>query len=814
MRLNRNCTRFCILAILLLTSVAVAQTPVFQPIVPGVKFTRALAVDGRIYAGLDAGGVVEFDPEAGRYLRHLDRSQGLGGHLVRDLAWSGTRLLIATADGGITAITGVGTGDEFAQLYSTGLASLNVTCVTGQQVGSSERIYYGTEGDGIGVIEGGREGAYYTTPQLIDDTIEHVALSDGVLLISTPSGLSRFANNVFTNYPTSETGWPAVYDLDVSADGTIWLATEDGLYAWDDEAEQPVHRVGSRIYRSVSVDGDALVCVREFYSVVRVEDDVASALSIPDVNESLDLDVRSAVLSDGVAWVGGSLRDVADATASVASRAWLARAGSADATIHEFAGSQLGIGGGYHGAAVDQHGRAWVGDRLADGVGGLDDDGWYHVLSVASEENGNRGLLDHSGDILAMSRGGQWIWFSQYTNGIVGFAPPAEPGGAEQWLQLNKFNSPMQPDGIIALGGHPDGAVLVCSDVGNFWGGHADNANLGVDVLFDPDDPLNEDSWLHIPVDALGGGNVIRAAAVQRRDVVWFAVDGVGLMRWDINGLGSGEDDPLTWLNTGDDRWDGPIRYLDGGSLDLATTTSLAFEADGTIWAGGAGLSRFIYSAGLELATFRSEFERMTDSFTPGLLSTSVKGLAFDRNQDLWVLTEAGLNRFRLDPDDEDVDVDAYTDLVTYTSLDWSLYSPGAIAPLPGGTYRDLDVSADGTRLILTSDLGAVMLDVPERQAVGGDDVQAAYVYPNPFPGDDGAGHISLGGLNVDDDNPVRLEILNLAGQIVYQNSRIEAPEDLWDGRNRLGERVASGMYIMKITQAGVVRTLPLAVTF
>jgi len=809
MSLNRIRSCSIMLAVLLIAALAAAQTPVFQPIIPGQRFARAVAVDGRIYAGLDRGGVAEFDVATTTMLRHLDRNQGLGGHLVQDLAWSGSRLLVATQDGGITAISNPGSAGEFVQLYSTGLASLDVTCVTGQQIGNSERIYYGTDGNGIGVIEGGREGSYYSTPQLINDTVEHVALSGPLLLISTPTGVSRFANNTFTNYLSEDTGWPEIRDLTVAPDGEIWAATSDGLYTWDDTARELVHAYGTTGYQWLGFDGDAVLALANNWSLLRLTGGGAT-LTVPEVDESTDLDIRMAVAVDGVVWVGGSVRSEADAAQSVASAAWLAVTGDPAAELHLLDACQLGFDGGYHGAAVDQHGRAWVGDRKADGIAGLDDE-WYHILSVATPENGEVGLLDHSGDILSMSRAGEWIWFNQYTNGIVGFAPPAEPGGEERWLQLNKYTSPLQPDGIIALGGHPDGAVIVCSDVGNFWGGHAPNDALAVDVLFDLDNPLEESSWLHLPVGTLGG-NYILTAAVERRDVVWFSVQGVGLMRWDINGPASGPDDPLTWSQTGDDQWLGPIRFIEGGTMDLGTTVALAFAPDGSIWAGGAGLTRFTYSSSEEMVDFLGEWQRKDNAYEPGLLNGSVKGLAFDRNDDLWALNLAGLNRFRIDG--QDVEVDAFTDLVSYTSLDWSLYSPGAISPLPGGSYRDLDVSADGARLVLTSDLGAVMLDVPERAAAGDTDIDLAFIYPNPFPGDDGAGHINIGGLAVDEDAPVRLEILNLSGQIVFQNNQVTDPEDLWDGRNRLGERVASGMYVMKISQAGVVRTLPLAVTF
>ena len=189
-----------------------------------------------------------------------------------------------------------------------------------------------------------------------------------------------------------------------------------------------------------------------------------------------------------------------------------------------------------------------------------------------------------------------------------------------------------------------------------------------------------------------------------------------------------------------------------------------------------------------------------------------VGGLARDRNDDLWILTENGLDRFRIDGDA--VEVDSYTDLVTFGSLDQRFYSASAIAPLPGGTYRGLASDSEGRRLALTSDLGAVMVDVPRRSDVGGDAVATAFVYPNPFPGDDGAASLSLGGLVIDEDNPARLEILNLLGQVVHRNRRLTTASNIWDGRNRLGERVASGLYVVRIEQGSAVSTRTLAIAY
>ena len=53
---------------------------------------------------------------------------------------------------------------------------------------------------------------------------------------------------------------------------------------------------------------------------------------------------------------------------------------------------------------------------------------------------------------------------------------------------------------------------------------------------------------------------------------------------------------------------------------------------------------------------------------------------------------------------------DAFTDLGTFLTFDPSFYSPNAIAALPGGEYRGLDVAADGRSLVAALAMGASLV--------------------------------------------------------------------------------------------------------
>jgi hypothetical protein len=810
-------TRMCRLSpfafVALLTLAATAQTPTFTPLLTGQRVVTMQYAAGAVYAGLPKGGVVRWDPATGEATDAWTRADGLGGHYVSDLAWSGRRLWVATEDGGLTSVTDPGGAGQLLRTYSSLLSSLEITAVDGLVVGDNERLYYGTDGAGIGIIVDGLPGAYYSTQNgLIDDTVDDLAYDGSILLVATPSGVSRLAANTFTSYPYADSDAERIAALALGPDGRIWAAAEDGLKIWNDETRAWELRNGSR-FLDLASGGEVLWALASS-AIIRVEGASLLSLPLPVGPDGTVAETAAVAASTEESWLGGRLRLSAPPVGQQATQAWVGSSSDGQNGVppRPLDTCTLGVAGGFDAAAVDARGRAWLGDREGDGLAALDAGAWYNVTQVATAANDSNGLFNNQGGLLAMARDGDALWFNQFTMGAVRFTPAAEPGGAEDWLLLRPENSPMLGDCFINIAAHPDGVILFGTDA-TTWSG-TDNSQLGVDILVDQSRPFDPASWMHIGPDILGG-NVIGAIGFERRDVVWFAVRNVGLRRWDINGLGAGENAPLTWLDTSDDHWpDDPLPAVPGSSLELDAANAIAAGPAGTMFAGGSGLVQFRYEPVLDLATRVGQWEQKTLAAVPGLLSQIVVGLASDRNGAIWALTGAGLNRLRFLEDT--VAVDAFTDLANFLTFDPSFYSPGVIAPLPGGTYRRLDVSADGRRLVLSSDLGGVMLDVPEAGSGGGDAVplQDAYLYPNPFPGDGTASHVSVGGLDIDDESPITVQVLNLAGQIVFRSRSLDAGEQVWDGRTLEGNRVASGLYVVRISQGGATVVRTLAITF
>ncbi|HPD72771.1 MAG TPA: hypothetical protein PLL30_13460 [Candidatus Krumholzibacteria bacterium] len=794
-----------------LAVVAAAQTPSFESAVTGQRITCAEYAGGLVFAGLPKGGLVAWDPDSGEVAREYTRAAGLGGHFVKAIAWSGEQVWVATADGGLTAINDPGGSRESLRVFSSALSSLKVTAVAGQVVGTSERVWYGTDGDGIGEIVSGLSGAFYTTLDgLIDDVVDAIALSGDLLLVATPVGVSRFAENGFTSYPYANPATDAISSLAVGPGGVILAATPQGVEQWNDETRTWDTFFGTANFVDLAVDGDAVWALTNGETLMRIEGGIGVAQALPVAPAGEQRVTATVVAAAGRAWVGGMLRTVGLVPAgSLASRPWLAPAGNAGAPLNVLDTCQIGVAGGFDGVAIDGLGRAWLGDRDGDGLASPLDDGWYNVSRLATALNDSSGLYNYSGNLLAMTRDGPSVWFCEFATGAVRFRPAEAPGGQEEWLLLSPEDSPMLGDCFVNLAVHPDGAVFFCTD--NSTHGGIDNGELGVDILFEPDRPRAATSWMHL-YPAVLGGNIIWAVGFERRDVVWFGVRNVGLQRWDINGPLAGPDDPLTWSDTRDDEWlDEPLLTAAGSSLNLDSAHAILPAADGSLWVGGSGLVHFRYEPVLGRAILLGEWEERTQTFATGLLGQTVLGLGFDRNGHLWALTSAGLNRLRLT--ENPLAIDAYTDLATYLTLDPAVYSPGVITALPGGTYRRLDMAADGTRLVLSSDLGGAVVEIPAAGAVDEGSLERAYLFPNPFPGDSGAQRLNLGGLELA-GGTADVTILNLEGQVVYQVRGLDDLAGVWDGRNRQGRKVAAGLYLVELTFGGTTVVRTLAVTY
>ena len=773
------------------------------------KECRSLAAaDQRIIGGLANGGLLIWSRDDPTNYQRWTADDGLTSNMVSDLAYSGQFLWVATDGGGLTRFDITHDPPVYRQ-FTTNIGGLELTSVTGRVPGTSEVVYYGIRNGGVGVINGGLPGIVYTSEQhgLVDDHVTDLVFFRDDLWIATERGISRFAANVFTTFSTG-LGDSLVQVIYAAGDTLLLAGTADGVYRWDDGGQQWDRLPGlDGSITSLTVYDRELWVLRDGNITTsrlwRWDDPGWTARELP-FNRA-----RTLLAADGL-WVAGEYRDAGMSVRT--GRAFISRW---QASAWEDFVTQEPLTLAVDGMDFGPDGRIWLGSQTGDAVAYRNAGGWANIFQLATVENDSMGLFAdnngfHGPNILSLiTRQNGEVWFGQFPRGIVRYTPAGTDGQvAEDFEHITADNSALSRNRIVQLVLHPTGPLLVLTDVS------------GVDVLVEPDLWPRSDRWVSLPTGTPGlGGGSVRDAVIERNDVVWFAVDQVGIVRWDLNGSVLGPDDELTWYNPNDDRWDDPIANLSGTSFEFTGTRGITMGPEGSIWVGGGGgVVQFQYDVSLRRATLLNEYREKTDSHLGGLLTSSVLDVAIDANGDTWVACNAGLNRIRAR--DGTTTIDAYTSLSNFFEFGFGvLYSPQIITGLPvSSAVWELTVDTSGYNLLVGADRGAARVSVAASQDGTIAPLESLYLYPNPYLA--GGDLLKLGGIAADvtfvNGLPLGgagVEIFNIEGQLVYRSENVAAETGFWDGRNRFGNPVASGVYLVKVVFEGqtVVKTLAVA---
>ncbi len=806
--MNRTVPRLlsvCCLSVLglVFAGAALAQSADFQLLMRGWSVNRALVHGGWVYTATPSGGLVAWSVDDPAVQRSFASDSGLGGFEVTDLCWTGEHLWVATLDGGMTRITNPEAAQPTMRRYSTTLASVKVTAVTGVVAGTTERIYYGTESNGIGIITDGLPGGYYTTADgLLDDHVTGIAVSGEVVYVVTQAGVCRFADNTFTPINTGITD--VVERIACDSQGRPVIATRDGVLRLNLVTDEWELQFGAGAwYLDVATDGDDIWTVNYIGTVYRDIDGQLTVYAHPTPPADQSVNYGCFALDGDDIWVGGRLR-IGDMRSgdSDSGYPWLARLRNSEwQQWHRV----MSVTADAAGSAFDTLGRAWIGDRWGAGASGWSEDlGWSSIYSLATAANDSSGLFNLLGAILDIDHDPSGaLWLAQYYSGLVRYRAAAVTGlDHDEYDLIYPGNSGLVGTPIAKVLAHPDGPIIVMTS--------EDAPTVGAQVLVDPDHFHDSSVWVTPDV----GGIDVEAALVERRDVIWFAVRNVGLVRWDINGASAGPNDRLTWTDTSDDVMSPPVTAIPDTAFDISLANAMVLGTDGTIWVGGNGVVGFTYDVATGIATRVASYGNKTSPLDQGLLSKAVKGMELDHNGDLWVLTDIGLNRIRLSEPAPQRQVDAYTDLESYIPLARTgLYTDNVVVALPGGTYRGLDIDDSGRRLVVSSSRGGAIVTVGDKSSGPVGSLTSVYLYPNPFPGTGGDGMLRLAGIGASTDDPAEIQVFNLEGQVVFRSDVVSAESGFWDGKNFYGTPVAAGLYVLKITYGGetTVRTLAVA---
>ncbi len=774
------------------TGTAAAQNVRFETIVRAHEVETLLAVGDDLYGGLDDGGVFIWDTAAPAAPRRWTRDDGLSAHDITGLAWSGRHLWVATGSGGLTRVDPTVNPPAFRQ-FTSNIGSLAITCVTGTVQGDNEIVYYGLAEGGVGVIIDGFPGAVYTTNPygLIDNRVHALTIFRGQLWVGTEAGISRFANNVFTDQVTG------LHDLTVptlyaSGDSLLLAGTLQGVARWDPDTQtwSRVGTLGGRV-EHLRVDASGIWALRPSEPAdVRLQLwDGASWTAVPLPTG----DCRALEVTDRV-WVAGRIQ--APGMYSQIARAFLAGRSGGDWESWTYDSSLVPDVGA---VVLGPTGTAWLGSYRGWAVSARTGDDWFQIYQQASAANDSSGLIEFGGNIFTMlARTERETWIAQRDKGLIRLVRGA--GGApDVYEYITTANSGLGAAQFTRIVEHPDGPLLFLTE------------NGGVSILLDPGQWRDAAQWVQLPTGLPGlGGVSVRDALFSARDVAWFAVTDIGLVRWDLNGPA----DPgatLTWRDTADDVWSAPLDDL-GATITFmaADARALAVTAEGNLWAGGDGglvLLRDPGSAGA--VDVLAHYEAKSSSFADGLLSGNITDLLLDGNGDLWVGTEVGLDRIRTRG--TDTTIDAYTDLAGFFTFGLGvLYSDGIISNVAGGGIRNLARDAAGRELLIGSTLGATIARIAPAGEVRSDPLDPLYIYPNPFDLGESGAMLKLGGITADvtfvgglPQGGADVAIYNLEGQLVFRHDNVAADDGFWDGRNFLGRLVTPGLYVVRVQLAG-----------
>jgi len=771
----------------------VAAEPVFEQILHAGNTTALLEREGKVLRGPDGGGIIVFDRGENRETGRWTAGDDLSGNSISDMVWTGQSIWIATAGSGMTRVTNLNSKPEFRQ-YLNNLGDLDISAVTGAIIGDGERVFYGMSNKGVGQINSGLSGNIYTAEEdgLISNDVTALQMFGVDLFVGTSVGISRFANNAFTDQNNGLTNL-VINDLILDSNGNLLAASNAGIHQWDNTTEtwSLLGDIGTKVVGLASMEGKVFALGRtpSGGGVLSQYDGTSwSPIALPypqctaiDAGEELWISGPAQTVTPGgkltFNYIGRQVDD-----------------GTFDTQVAVSTQVSNCVG-----AAIGADGSVWMGDAFGFQVTRFDprDNSFLYIFERPHAANDTLNLFPGLGPVLSiLGTPDGTVYASQFAAGGVFKFNPAT--GTNELMDPD--NSGLQGLRIINLVAHPDGPVFVLHDAGDAQ---------RVEILVEPENWAGTASWVLPPMDqGLGSGLEVGDALVERRDIIWFAVKDVGLLRWDVNGPNAGPNDPLTWFDPSDDVWYDPVTSFPGSELKADDAEALALGKDGSIWAGGNGLVQFTYelSTGTSVSvTVIQELEEKSKD-TPnveGLVSGSVKDIATDNNGDVWVAATNGLNR--VSPRGEEAHVTAWFDVGNYLSNDdyGVLYSPNVIAPLPGQTYARIVPSLDNKQMVLSSDRGTTLITVGSGPSSGGsadDPLRNVYCYPNPWSPGQPARLLKLAGLP---SGTVRVEIYNVEGQVVLRDKTVAEGIGFWEGENKVGNPVASGMYILKITSGG-----------
>jgi hypothetical protein len=342
------------------------------------------------------------------------------------------------------------------------------------------------------------------------------------------------------------------------------------------------------------------------------------------------------------------------------------------------------------------------------------------------------------------------VYIGSWVGGLLEFA------GGDFVRRYSKTNSILQSAG--ASGPQTGIGGLVFDADQNLW---ISNYSAAAPIaVLKPDGTLR--NFSAAPASAL------LQVAVDQNGYKWFVIAfNGGVLVYDS---GSDLDSPS------DDRY----RVLTTANSNLPTNTvnCITVDLDGDVWVGTQqGVVSFECGSNVFDGTCVGRRRIVNvDGFNGYLLETEdVRAIAVDGANRKWFGTTNGV--FVQSPD-------ALTQVALYTKTN---------SPLLDNAITDIAINPKNGEAWIGTEKGIVSLRTEATQG-GRINSLAPYAYPNPVqPGYDGP--IAIYGLARD----ANVKITDVAGHLVYEGKALGG-QAVWNGRDYLGRRAASGVYLVFAT--------------
>lgn len=249
----------------------------------------------------------------------------------------------------------------------------------------------------------------------------------------------------------------------------------------------------------------------------------------------------------------------------------------------------------------------------------------------------------------------------------------------------------------------------------------------------------------------------------------WVAVTNVGLVAFNDNGtIADPSDDQLQTLSSAEGY----------GKLPSSFVRSIAEDADGEIWIGTEEGLVILYSKGRLYDGGYGDYDVSTINLTVNgevekLLGDSyISALTIDGGNRKWIGTNSsGVFCFSEDGSEE---------IYRFTAEN---------SPLLSNNILDIKIDQLSGEVYFATDKGLVSYRADA--SLGDSEFNNVSVFPNPVR-PDFYGPISVQGLGYESD----VTFTDISGNVVYKTVS-NGGTVIWDGKNLLGERVQSGVYLV-----------------